>query len=182
MDKRLVENLRVKKGIEDALFKLLQTKKFSEITVSDLVSTAGVARASYYRNYENKEAVIESYMARQREDISKKINFSGQLNDLFMHEKLTISLSHYLQQKDLILSLYDNGFGTLILEESNKVAEDLSGDMPLYSIKRYNLYFLTGAMFNMTIQWLKNGAIESTEEMAGAFIELLNISGIDPTM
>ncbi len=180
MDKRLIENARVKKNIEEALFILLKNKKFSEITVSDIVNTSGVARASYYRNFENKEAVIESYMARQRQEVAVKIEFTESINDLFIQDKLATSLEHYLKQKHYFLSLYDNGFGTLILEELNKFAEEILGDMPSHSIKRYSLYFLSGAMFNMTIQWLKGGAMESPMEMAQTFIEFLNMSPLKP--
>lgn len=181
MDKRLIENNRVKKNIEEALFTLLQNKPFSEITVSDIVKTANVARASYYRNFENKEAIIESYMVRQRKEIAEKIHFTESIDDLFIQEKLKTSLEHYLIQKHYILSLYDNGFGTLILEELNIFAEEILGDMSSHSLERYRLYFLSGAMFNMTIQWLKNGASESPNEMAVTFIKFLKFSNFSFT-
>lgn len=124
MDKRVVKNERVKKEIEKALFTLLERKRFSEITVSDIIRTSGVARASYYRNFDSKEDVIESYMERQRREVAYTITFSESLADT--------------------------------------------------SIGRYNLYFLSGAMFNTTIQWLKGGAVESPREMAHAFLHLLS--------
>ena len=48
-DKRYIENMRVKKSIQTALFSLMKKKKFSEIRVADIISASGVAKASYYR-------------------------------------------------------------------------------------------------------------------------------------
>lgn len=174
MDKRIVENERVKKSIEDALFSLLEKKVFSKITVSDIIRESGVARASFYRNFESKEEVIESYMAHYRIEIAKKINFIESINDIFTEEKLEIALNLYLQEKEKILLLYDNGFGTFVLENMNHFAEISIGDMPRKSIKRYKLYFLSGAMFNTTIQWLKSGAEETPHQMAKTFVNMLS--------
>jgi hypothetical protein len=46
--------------------------------------------------------------------------------------------------------------------------------MPQKSIKRYKLYFLSGAMFNTTIQWLKSGAREEPEQMAKSFVNMIS--------
>ena len=58
MDKRKEANLRVKENITAALLHLLQEKSISKITVSEIIAEAGVARASFYRNYATKESVI----------------------------------------------------------------------------------------------------------------------------
>lgn len=83
MDKRVEANQKVKRKIENALFTLLNRKNFSTITVTDIVQTAGVARASYYRNFRSKEQIIETYMANQRHDIADLITFSESLSDIF---------------------------------------------------------------------------------------------------
>ena len=57
-DKRYEANRRVKIKISRALIKLMEQMPFSDITVTDIVQTAGVARASYYRNFESKEEVL----------------------------------------------------------------------------------------------------------------------------
>ena len=50
MDKRKEANLRVRRQITDTLFALMQKKSLSEITVSEIVKGAGVARAYIYLN------------------------------------------------------------------------------------------------------------------------------------
>lgn len=173
MDKRIQENERVKRSIEEAFFSLLKKKAFSEITVSDIIKASGVARASYYRNFDSKEEIIEAYMERQRREVADMITFSESVEDIFNKDKLVKALEHYLEQKEYILLLYDNGFGTFLQEDMNRFAEINLGDMPQMSLGRYRLYFLAGAMFNTTIQWLKSGARESPKEMAEIFVHML---------
>ena len=58
MDKRKEENIRVKKSITEALFKLMHEKSFSDISITEIIRSAKVARASFYRNYDSKENVL----------------------------------------------------------------------------------------------------------------------------
>lgn len=179
MDKRKIANARVKHKIEDAVLQLLKTKRFSEITVSDIIRQAHVARSSYYRNYDAKETVVRSYIDRMHAEVRKQIHFSEDMDDLLIFDNLVASLSFYRQQKDELLLLYANGLGMLVQDTLNEFAETLAGSMPQTSIHRYKLYFLTGAMLNMTMAWLEQGAKESPTAMATEFMTYL--SGTQPT-
>ncbi len=179
MDKRIRENIRVRKSIEEALFTLLKTKKLSEISVTDIVKVSGVARSSYYRNFDSKESIIESYIQRMHDEVREKIHFSENMDELLIYDNLVASLEFYLKQKFYLLQLYNNGLGMLIQEELNRFSEDLFGNMPQNSIHRYKLYFLSGAMLNMTMEWLKSGAMESPREMATEFLNYLDATSIE---
>ena len=52
--------------MEDAFFCLLREKPFSRITATELVRTAGVAKATFYRNYASMEEIPRSYLSRIR--------------------------------------------------------------------------------------------------------------------
>lgn len=167
MDKRKIENARVKKCIEDSFFSLLSEKSFSEITVTEIINRANVARTSYYRNFNCKEDIIKEYLNRLREEIKLAFDFSEKNygEEISVHN-LSIHISYYFKEKHRILLLYDNGLGTLLLDMANYFVEEDFGDMPYDSIDRYNLYFTSGAIFNVIIQWLKSGAKETPTEMA----------------
>ena len=45
--------------ITDALLGLLRSKPIEEVSISELCSAAGVGRASFYRNFASKEAVLQ---------------------------------------------------------------------------------------------------------------------------
>ena len=62
MERKHPGNLFVRDCITEALFKLMKSKDFNDITVSMLVKTAGVSRNSFYRNYQSMEDIIRQYL------------------------------------------------------------------------------------------------------------------------
>lgn len=175
MDKRRIENIRVKKSIEQAFFALLKEKSFSEITVTDLVKKSGVARASYYRNFSSKEDIIQEYLLNLRKEVEYILSLSvkNPEENYISQESVAIHLSVYLKEKHAILLLCDNGFSVFFQEETNRYAEEKFGDMPYSSIERYQIYFMAGAFFNVALQWLRDGAKESPAEMAQLLLEMI---------
>lgn len=174
MDKRKAENARVKKNIEDAFFALLKEKSFSEITVTDIVKKSGVARTSYYRNFNSKEDIIRAYIQRLREEIDLALEYSAKtFGEKLNRQTLTAHVSCYLKEKHIILLLYNSGFGPLMLDETNYYISEALGDMPCSSIERYSLYFASGAIFNALMQWLQSGAKETPNEMAQIMMTLI---------
>jgi AcrR family transcriptional regulator len=172
MSRGAQENARVKKDITEAVFVLLKSKEFSEITVTDIVTEAKVARASYYRNFETKETIVEGFIDSIYQELAVTTDGEPNFNTFYSYEMLVQRFEHsltcLLQKKSYILALYKNGFGSLVLEIMNHYIEEVAGDMPRTSIERYKLYFVAGAAFNVLIKWLEGGAVESPREMAKA--------------
>lgn len=86
MDKRLELNLEVKNAIAKALFLLMETKALSDITIKELVEKAGVARASFYRNFTTKVSVISYYL--QNMLINYKDKYSADLAHIARYENV----------------------------------------------------------------------------------------------
>ena len=53
------ESYSVKHEIIDAVMQLMTEKNYMDITVTDIVKKAGVARASFYRNFNSINDVID---------------------------------------------------------------------------------------------------------------------------
>jgi len=53
---------RTKSWIFEALMQLMEVKPYDKITVSDIADKAGVARPTFYRNYDDKEDVVFEYL------------------------------------------------------------------------------------------------------------------------
>jgi len=53
---------RTKTWIFDALMLLMDKKPYEKITVSDIADKAGIARPTFYRNYNDKDDVIFEYL------------------------------------------------------------------------------------------------------------------------
>lgn len=171
------DNQRVKKQIAESLLSLLVEKTFSEITVTSIVAKAKVARASYYRNFENKEAIIEYVIDNLRHQIMKDIHYDDD-DQIYSKKNVQIgfekALTACLVLKFDLLTLYDNGFGSLLQQMFNRYIVEFAGNMPASSIDRYKLYFISGAVMNVLIQWLKEGANEPPRKIADICVNYLD--------
>lgn len=169
MSKASMDNMRVKNQITEGLFSLLRKKPFSEITVTDIVKEAKVARASYYRNFENKEQIIEAAMDSLRDELMSDIQYDDDEHIFnFKNTKAGFekALTYCLIRKADLLALYHNGFGSLIQKTFNRYIMEFAGNMPANSLDRYKLYFISGAVTNVLIEWLNEGAKEPPKEIA----------------
>lgn len=167
MDKRKEENLRVKINITNTLFRLMEKKSLAEITITELVQGAGVARASFYRNYESKEDVLVTLIRDVLELFRHNVRESPE--GLYARENILMSFRFFYRYRRYLLDLYHCGFASLMLEELNHFHESMEGTMPSSSMERYSLYMYIGALFNTTVTWLSDENPVPPEEMAGFF-------------
>lgn len=176
MYKGTLENLRVKKAVIEAFFFLLKEKHFSEINVTDIIKKAGIARASYYRNFTSKEDIIEQYIERLEVSYNRLVSEKKGSNHASLKtvtEILECAFQCALDNKSYLLSLYQRGFSSWMQEKLNDFIENALGDMPNGSIDQYRLTFLSGAVFYVEMKWLEKGAKESPYEMAKIFVDML---------
>ena len=167
MDKRKEGNLRVKINITNTLFRLMEKKSLAEITITELVQGAGVARASFYRNYESKEDVLVTLIRDVLELFRHNVRESPE--GLYARENILMSFRFFYRYRRYLLDLYHCGFASLMLEELNHFHESMEGTMPSSSMERYSLYMYIGALFNTTVTWLSDENPVPPEEMAGFF-------------
>ena len=177
----VARNEAARSAIVEALFTLMETERFSSISVLQIVEEAGVARMSYYRNFESKEQVIEAYVDRLHDDLiaeDKGSTTASQDADKLLGERaLTRGFEQSLRririEKRKVLALINAGFATTLQRMVDGYLEERLGDMPAKSIERYELYFASGALLNVLVKWLEQGAKESPEDMAVFCAKLL---------
>lgn len=171
------ENLKARKKIVEALFSLMKTKRLSEISVSDIVGASGVARSTYYRNYETKEQVIEDFLDQLHDEMGANEPGDKVQRMLSSETALTDQIERafgcILKSKAYVLILQQQGLGMQVQDVLNRYVEDALGGMPASSVGRYVLYFITGSSFNVMMKWLEGGAMESPHEMAVECTRLL---------
>ncbi|MGN0166318.1 MAG: TetR family transcriptional regulator [Lachnospiraceae bacterium] len=167
MDKRKEANRRVKKSISTALLYLLNEKSISEISISEIISKAGVARASFYRNYESKENVITTLIADILESYREEINFIE--NNFYTYENIHKSFEYFSLYATQAMDLHRFGYGSILLEMLNHFHEEVAGTMPYNSIEKYQLYIYIGSLYNTAMVWIQNGQKETIDEIADMF-------------
>ena len=173
MDKRKAENIRVKGSIIKALFDLMHEKSFSDITISEIIRKARVARVSFYRNYDSKEDVLLTLI----DDILEQYRSTIDSNETYCYSLQNVerSFEYFKKYGEFALDLYRFGYGSILLEKLNRFHEEIAGTMPNGSIEKYELYMYIGALFNTAIMWIRNGAGESVRDIALMFCRTCRI-------
>lgn len=172
MDKRKLANRQVKDRLLAALVEFAGRKDWSKVTVTELVEQAGVARASFYRNFASVEELVD-YGIRQvteRYHAGKPEGREGFRDRALVEYKFRF----YQENAKLVLAFHRAKAATSLLDLVTDCEIAVWGDMPLSSPARYEVYFYAGAFYNVLLCWLESGARESPEAMADAFMGLVD--------
>lgn len=169
MDKRREANLRVKQSITDTLFSLMKERSLADIHITELVDGAGVARASFYRNYCSKEDVLVTLIRDVLDEFGEEIDMES--GSFYTYGNVLLSFQYFKKYRSYILNLYCSGFASVLLEELNHFHESVEGSMPSSSIEKYQLYLYIGALFNTAVVWLAEDDKTSPEDIARFFLD-----------
>ncbi len=173
MDKRLELNLEVKNSIAKALFILLNKKTIYEITILELVQKAGVARASFYRNFKSKEDVIFYYLNSLL--IAYKDKYEADLAHIARYENVLRTFSYILTYQEELASLFKAKLGQMFLDALNTYiieSSNLKNEKALY---KYPFYSYVGALYNVLYYWITSGCKETPEEITKAYFTSLHL-------
>lgn len=170
MDKRKAANKRVKDRLFSALIEFAGYKDWSKITVSELIEKSGVARASFYRNFKSVEDLIDygiQHMAQRYHD-----GKTYQDEDFHSREAMLYKFRFYQENAPIVLAFHHAKMSVTLLDIITDCEIDAYGDMPANSISKYELYYFSGAFYNMMLCWLENGTKETPEAMADEFLRI----------
>lgn len=162
-------------SIQIALLQLLETKKFTEISIKELVEKAGVSRSAFYRNYKSKEEVAESLIedslnrkfrqAYQEIESEKK---SGE--DNFRGQWITVIKEMFLEN-DAVYRLItsDACQGNEILRCMNRCVSEVFPEVQ-EEADRIRFVYIVGGIYNILLEWLDSGKKTSFEKIAEAIL------------
>ena len=164
MDKRMEANRIVKDKIGMSLMHLMSKKNFSDITVTDIITHAKVARASYYRYFSSKEDLIVSLTSDIMENFSNGLEIAGYRYD--SKEGILLAFRLFRLYRLFILRVHKAGLASIYQEIFDDYLVRMAGNMKCSDINRYLLYYFSGALYNVFIKWVENGMREDCEQMA----------------
>jgi len=167
---------RTKSWIFDSLMLLMEEKPYDSITVSDIADKAGVARPTFYRNFDDKDEVVLQYLN----------NSFGTEND-DKHNNIILLFDHkYLikQQKNLKKILSTASIENRIYRELQKYTISLTERYKKqlsaedYLICRYKIcYQITGSL-RIIFDWFINNMPMPVDNI----VSMLNAMNIPKTV
>lgn len=169
MEKKLTFNESVREAIALALIKLMKTKPFSEISISEIAKVAGVSRSSIYRNFDSKEQILINHI----QDLYNHYFLSEDILHYFpekadLHRFLLPRFRFIKQQKDFFTVLHKNNLLYYTFEQmDSELILLLNGQDS--SPSPYYLSMFAGSYAAIISRWVDNGFKESEEEMVEIF-------------
>lgn len=156
----------------EALTKLLETKKFEDIKITEIINKAGISRATFYRNFNTKDDIvkikvkvffenfyndiIESFQQANPEDefflissFFKRIDEEEKFVETVIKSKL-----EYLMVEGILklINLHKDLFYSIVA--INKKAED------------YTMEIVASSAWTLLSKWHRSGKEESPQELS----------------
>lgn len=158
----------LKEFLSDALIQLMREKDFEKISIKEIADTAGVGRATWFRNYTSKNEALtfkfvqvwnrwadeHAIAVRDRFDLANAKNFF----------QFNYEIKHILE------IVYTSNMQSAIYDAFYQVM------MPQYGANAKECYqarFYSYGLFGLLDEWIKRGFKESVEEMVIFFYQII---------
>ena len=179
-DRRVV---KTRKAIFTALNELLQEKKYSKITVQEIIDRADVGRATFYSHFPTKEDLLSGSIESIFESLSEQMNghmMHGQVNDLL---PIAALFAHIKENERIIIGVAMSGSGEMLFEKfksywGTKIRSLVMAHMPDEGKPIVPIDMLINHIVITLIElikfWLQDGLRYTPEQMEQYLFELIN--------
>ena len=157
------KNTYVRSQLLAALLKMMREQSFADISVSALVNRAQVGRASFYRNFTDKEDVLRQ--ENERLTVQWKQSYDA-VEHTAPNELLVSLLDFYKGRSDFYLALYQAGLSDIVLQTLLEQSE-ITPEMP--NAMAYLKSSIAYMLYGWIVEWMKRGMQESGTELARMF-------------
>lgn len=158
----------LKECLSDALIRLMREKEFAKISIKEIAATAGVGRATWFRNYTSKsEALTFKFVQawnRWADEHAIAVRNRFTLDNAKDFFQFNYEIKHILQV------VYDSNMQSAIYDAFYQVM------MPQHGADAKECYqarFYSYGLFGLLDEWIKRGFKESAEEMVAIFYQTI---------
>lgn len=179
MSEKSLQNLRQcnreaktisRESLELALLDLLEKKSLTQITISELVTKAGVSRNAFYRNYKSKEdilfPIITKFIRRLFQGI-KLFDLHTQANQAWY-----FLFSEAKKEERLLKIMFRNHLQQVVIQIVTKRLKAYQRWKATQQ-SHYTRLFWSNAIVSVLANWIKDGMVIPAEEMAKMGLPLL---------
>lgn len=157
--------------IEEALFELMNEKSYSQITVSEIVKRADVARRTFYRLYKEKDEVLRCYFGKLCQEYRSK---TPALKRYDINQIAGEYFSFWYQYKDFLLLMHKCGLDEMLYYEISRASVEVvqnrmeSSEDKNSTVIEYFAAYSTGGFILLLQRWIMAEMRETPEQYAKA--------------
>lgn len=155
-------NAYVVEHITAALLELLRDKELAAISISELCEKAGVGRASFYRNFDSKEAVLKAHLS----EIFHEWTDEYEKGERPLNQQVGTLFAHFERHREFYALLKDRGLLSLLKDAMIGLFQ-MDPDQP--ALEAYSKSFVAYTFYGWVETWFLRGMRESAGEMAELF-------------
>lgn len=170
----------VKSEIERAFIHLLLEKDYSDITVSDLVNRAQVARMSFYRNFRSLDDVVESISDKIiQEFIPSLIPALTENSERKWREYLLILFSSFIQAQSYFKMTFarfekEHAKNHIVISRVQEKIEQIENNLPVKTVReKYVAIGKISLVSGIITKWALIGMQEPAEEVIDLIISII---------
>ena len=165
--------------LEEGLLAAMKTKRYEEITISDLCDQMGIPRKSFYRYFSGKDGALHALIDHTLldfEQYSVTLSGNGPVN---VPQDLRHFFEFWQQHRPLLDALERSGLSGVLVQRAISQAQN-EYTMPRYQtnpeirrIQSHAISFCICGIMSMVTRWHRSGYTESPAELAQIAATLL---------
>lgn len=178
MDRR---KQKTRNEIFDAFIRLLHQKRYSNISVKDIIDEANVGRATFYNHFETKDSLLHAFCENIFEHVFHSDHGCGipiELDSSYtLEERLTHIFYHFKSSKKDILSILNSEDADLFWSNFRPYIQKLFSaqiadkNLPQNFLESY----YTGSFLACVQWWIRQNMRSSEQDMAHYFLQAANL-------
>ena len=157
-----IRNQYVIQQIMKVTLNLLKEKELSSISISQLCDVTQVGRTSFYRNFEDKEAIVKRIIHEQFDDL----NLLEKTNGADFNIYFSVLTSYIKEYKEFYLLLSERRLLELFLEVLLEINGPKEEDENAWA---YTKSFLFYGTYGWLKEWISRGMQESGDDLTKLF-------------
>ena len=170
------EKSSVKKRMADAFVDMLSQKSYADITVTDIVNTAQVARVSFYRNFNSISDVVD-YITDElaNEFIDKILPVLNSNDENKWREFLFDFINNALNNRGKIEAINLQNTAVLFSHLNTKMQMYVNVNSNKTISHKYTSYIKACLINNVVKKWIDDGMVETPEEIINYLMSFITL-------
>ena len=165
--------------LEEGLLAAMKTKRYEEITISDLCTQMGIPRKSFYRYFSSKDGALHALIDHTLLDFEQYTSLRPGLSQISADQDLRQFFEFWQRHRQLLDALERSGLSGVLVQRAISQAQN-EHVIPRYQttpeirrVQSHAVAFCICGLMSMVTRWHRTGYTETPAEMAQIAATLL---------